>query len=302
LSIQGKKPDTIYRDNLENHLIEQKPDMPDQSIILESLGKDPNFSVWNPQQTLLGVLLTLIPWIAFNLVSTALGSNSPSAPALTPGQDLVGAFVAFVLSAVLEGIFLIAPYYYAQKALVSQNLLAAQAAVKVRVQAVFQALGLRRFKPGRALLWIVGLMILIIVVDLLYAYVISVLHLNIQTNDQVVLQESATEPLTVYGLLAASIFVAPLCEETFFRGFVFTGLLRELSPIWAMLVSAALFAIAHLDPGSFVPLFAIGIALAFLRWRTGSTWPGIILHMLNNSLSTLLIILAIHNVNVNLPF
>lgn len=268
-------------------MIEQKPDAP----VIDAPGGDPNQAPWTAQQTFRAVLLTLIPWIAFSLMLNATGSNTAPSKPLATGEDLAGAFIAFIFTALIEGAFLIAPYHYANRALRE---------VQSRRRAVFQALGLRRFQIGRTLLWVVGLMILIFAFDWLYSYAITALHLHIQTNDQVVLQESATQPLTVYGLLAGSILIAPFCEEIFFRGFVFTGLLRELSPVWAIIISASLFAIAHADPSSFLPLFVIGIALGYLRWRSGSTWAGISLHMLNNLLSSVLIILAMHN--VNLPF
>ena len=59
-----------------------------------------------------------------------------------------------------------------------------------------------------------------------------------------------------------------------------------------MVLSSLLFAIAHLDPGSFAVLFIIGLALAFLRWRTNSLWPGILLHAINNGVAALEVILV----------
>jgi len=88
------------------------------------------------------------------------------------------------------------------------------------------------------------------------------------------------------------VFVAPICEEVFFRGFVFAGLLRGMAPVWAIVFSSLIFAVAHFDVGSFVVLFIIGLALAFLRWRTKSIWPGILLHMLNNGIAALGIIVV----------
>jgi len=78
----------------------------------------------------------------------------------------------------------------------------------------------------------------------------------------------------------------------FFRGFVFPGLRRAMPVGWAIVLSSLLFAVAHADPGSFAVLFIIGLALAFLRWRTGSIWPGMILHMLNNGIGAVSIILV----------
>jgi membrane protease YdiL (CAAX protease family) len=139
---------------------------------------------------------------------------------------------------------------------------------------------------------VVGLFVAILVLNVLYQYIISYFHLNLQTNDQVILQQSRTAPLTTYATLLISVLVAPLCEEIFFRGFVFAGFLRALSVGWATLLSALIFAVAHADPGSFVVLFFIGVALAFLRWHTASLWPSIILHTLNNGIGALLIVLV----------
>ena len=135
-------------------------------------------------------------------------------------------------------------------------------------------------------------MVAIFAVNFLYSYVITTFHLNLQTNDQVILERSKQAPLTIYATLFAAVFIAPFCEEVFFRGFVFPGLRRAMPVGWAIMLSSLLFAVAHADPGSFAVLFIIGLALAFLRWRTGSIWPGMILHMLNNGIGAVSIILV----------
>jgi membrane protease YdiL (CAAX protease family) len=90
--------------------------------------------------------------------------------------------------------------------------------------------------------------------------------------------------------------IAPVCEEVFFRSFVFMGLLRSM-PVWVAIVSSAfLFALVHQDLASFAVLLCIGLALAFLRWYSNSIWPGIILHALNNATSAVLIILTLYHV------
>jgi membrane protease YdiL (CAAX protease family) len=61
--------------------------------------------------------------------------------------------------------------------------------------------------------------------------------------------------------------------------------------VWAIIFSALIFGVAHADPGSFAVLVIIGLALAFLRWRTYSIWPGMILHALNNAIAALAVVL-----------
>lgn len=196
---------------------------------------------------------------------------------------MISAVFVFILSTLVEGAFLIAPFYFANRAFRS---------VAPRGRLVLRALGFQSFSPGSTLAWIVGLFLAFLAVNVLYQDVVSILHLHLQTNDQVLLAESKRAPITTYATLLVAVFIAPICEEVFFRGFVFPGLLREMPLVWAIIFSALIFAVAHGDPGSFAVLFFIGLALAFIRWRARSLWPGILLHLLNNGISALLIVLT----------
>jgi membrane protease YdiL (CAAX protease family) len=253
----------------------------DQKNGFQQLAKDE--APWTIRQTLLGVLFTMFPWIALALILHSIGPTSTNNAPLPLRVDLVGAIITLIFSAIIEGAFLIAPFYFAD---------AAFRAVKRRGQLILNALGFRTFPARRTTYLIIGLMVAIFAVNFLYSYVITTFHLNLQTNDQVILERSKQAPLTTYATLFAAVFIAPFCEEVFFRGFVFPGLRRAMPVGWAIVVSALLFAVAHADPGSFAVLFIIGFALAFLRWRTGSIWPGMILHILNNGIGALSIILV----------
>ena len=183
----------------------------------------------------------------------------------------------------IEGAFLIAPFYYANAAFRS---------ITPHIRLALQSLGFRRFRFGNAMFWVIVLMIIIFSINTLYSYLITVLHLNVQTNDQLLLQQSKVAPLTTYATLFAAVIIAPFCEEVFFRGFVFPGLRHGMPLGWAIIISSLLFGVAHADPGSFPILFVIGLALAFLRWHTQAIWPCIILHMLNNGIAALAIVLT----------
>lgn len=243
---------------------------------------------WTLQQTFFGIFITLIPWLVIVVGITGLtGASTATTPVPSPQHDLLNAIAVFFISSVIEGAFLLAPLYYANRAFRS---------IIPHLRLALHALGFRTFKAGYAFLLIIVLLLLIIAVDNLYQYLITTLHLHLQTNDQVLLAQSKKAPFTTYATLLAAVFVAPLCEEIFFRGFVFMGLRHAMPVGWAIVFSALIFAIAHGDPGSFAVLFIIGLALAFLRWHTHSLWPGIILHMLNNGLGAVAIILAMHGI------
>ena len=98
--------------------------------------------------------------------------------------------------------------------------------------------------------------------------------------------ESSTAALIGYAVLLA--FVAPLCEEFFFRGFMF-GVLRErIGVAGGALVTGLIFGGVHAT-GSPVEtlgvLVVLGVLLCLLYWRTGSLLPCIALHALNNGIS-----------------
>lgn len=83
--------------------------------------------------------------------------------------------------------------------------------------------------------------------------------------------------------------VAPIVEETFFRGLVY-GWMRRRVPIFvAVILSAAIFAVAHVIPLLLPALFVVGIILALAYELSGSLWLSILLHSLQNSLAVILI-------------
>jgi uncharacterized protein len=95
---------------------------------------------------------------------------------------------------------------------------------------------------------------------------------------------------SVFALLSAAFIVcvlAPVVEEFFFRGF-FYGSLRRLGVIPAALVSGAVFGGIHAGSSpveALVPLAVLGVALCLLYEKTGSLYPCIVLHAINNCLA-----------------
>ncbi len=93
-------------------------------------------------------------------------------------------------------------------------------------------------------------------------------------------------------LLLAGV-VAPIVEEVFFRGLVY-GWLRAHAPLFiAVLLSAAIFAVAHVVPILIPALFVVGIILALAYELSGSLWLSILLHGLQNSLAVTLIFILL---------
>jgi membrane protease YdiL (CAAX protease family) len=97
-------------------------------------------------------------------------------------------------------------------------------------------------------------------------------------------------PLDFAWLLAAVAIVPAICEEILFRGFVQSGLVRQSEAAWSGIAATALiFGVFHLDPWRFVMVSLLGLFLGWLRHASGSLWPAILAHALNNALSVALI-------------
>ena len=72
--------------------------------------------------------------------------------------------------------------------------------------------------------------------------------------------------------------LTPLSEELLFRGLIQPKLEQLVSPMEALIVQAALFSALHLNPVILVTHFGMGLAFGWLRRRTGSLFPGVVLH------------------------
>lgn len=88
------------------------------------------------------------------------------------------------------------------------------------------------------------------------------------------------------GRIAALAFVvaaAPLLEELVFRGYLQTALAGRFGAPFAIGASAALFGLFHLSDPAVVPVLAVvGGLLGWVRHASGSVWPAIVAHLVNN--------------------
>lgn len=94
--------------------------------------------------------------------------------------------------------------------------------------------------------------------------------------------------LDVFMNFVAAAVVAPLVEEFIFRGVIMQPL-RRYGDRFAIVASAAVFGIAHGRPANIIFAFVSGIIIGCAVVYSRSIWVGIIIHALNNFLSTLFI-------------
>ena len=88
-------------------------------------------------------------------------------------------------------------------------------------------------------------------------------------------------------LLSVSVF-APLFEEWLCRGMILRGLLTKMKPATAIVISAAFFAILHMNPWQAIPAFCLGLLFGFVYYKTGSLKLTMLMHCVNNTMAVVL--------------
>ena len=90
--------------------------------------------------------------------------------------------------------------------------------------------------------------------------------------------------------IPAVCFIAPIAEETVFRGFLF-GWMRKIMPLWSAAVTSGLiFSLLHFQPQLLVPLWIVGIILAYVYHYSRSLIPGMLTHGIFNLIGIIMIL------------
>jgi membrane protease YdiL (CAAX protease family) len=219
--------------------------------------------LWAPFAALLAVLVivSITAAAAFGVISAGNPSikNTDDLPdaatlALTFFQDLVFVFGAWI-------------------------------AIKLALgHAPREQFGLRRVRSlATAFKWAFAAYALFWLVALLLAIIFG------EPKDQSLVTDLKEEDTTIVLVAWAVLIcvVAPVVEEIFFRGFMFTVFVKRLGLVWAALLDGIVFGLGHAPaaPIQLVALGAFGVGLCILFWRTQSIIPGMALHALNNSIT-----------------
>lgn len=85
---------------------------------------------------------------------------------------------------------------------------------------------------------------------------------------------------------------APFLEEFCFRGLMWNATERifpgHAGQASAFVLTSLAFLLAHADPVQSPALIPTAFFLGWLRWRSGSIWPGVLAHFVNNTLATVM--------------
>lgn len=196
-------------------------------------------------------------------------------------------WIGVILLAVIDGGLLVVSML-GQKGQLAQSglLVIVQLAYLLPVVIIFawrriswKSLGFGRFNWGTLAIGC-GLLVASYTIILIHNLILTTLGVKTQGDEISQLFELLDTP--VWFFIVGAI-LAPLVEEIFFRGFLFQGFRARYGWVAGLLISSAIFAIAHLDPASLIPTFILGCLLAYLYQRSNSVWPGVILHMAVNT-------------------
>lgn len=92
------------------------------------------------------------------------------------------------------------------------------------------------------------------------------------------------------------VVIAPFLEELFFRGFLLRTLSNKTGIVYGSILTAAIFALLHLQLGSVIPIFILGLIINSLVIKGKSIVPAIAFHMFNNAVAFTLEVLILKDV------
>jgi uncharacterized protein len=226
------------------------PDQPTQADALPP-------AAWGPGRSFAGFGFVLAASLLFSIVIVAFDPDVESLAAGLAVQTVLGACLVL-------GAFLFASPGFGS--------LAPRA-----------ALGLKR--PVRKAIW------LSIITYFGYLACAIVISLLLQPEQEDIARDLGSDEGVLGTMIAGFliIIVAPITEEIFFRGFLFPGLRRGMGVVLGALISSAIWALLHYTGpetwGVVVQLTVFGLWLSWLYARTGSIYPTIAVHLVNNAVA-----------------
>ncbi|MDQ3645572.1 MAG: CPBP family intramembrane metalloprotease [Actinomycetota bacterium] len=231
---------------------------------------------WTGRDTLLamisGVALTVVFIVLAVVVAVATGRGEP--------RDLAGPGWVAGLTVALYLALCITVWYFALR----------------KHRAPWSAIGLRPATAGQ-MLAMIPLGIGVLIVNLVVVALLSLIFTDVSGVQQEAFAPGGSMSTQQYLLLLLTVaVVAPIAEEFIFRGMLFGYLRGKMRVAMAIALSSFVFALAHLLPMLVAPLFFVGVVLAVVVERTGSLYPAMFLHAVNNGFALTAIYLASNRV------
>lgn len=136
--------------------------------------------------------------------------------------------------------------------------------------------------------YFIGYLMLVTVVTALFP------SIDVEQEQQIGFDQVQGTAALVLTFISLAV-LPPIAEEIVMRGFLFESLKKGRAVVGAALFTSIIFALLHLQVGSGAPLlwiaaidtFALSLVLCYMKHRSGSLWPGILLHGLKNTVAFL---------------
>ncbi|MBO3445579.1 ABC transporter permease subunit/CPBP intramembrane protease [Clostridium sp. CCUG 7971] len=132
---------------------------------------------------------------------------------------------------------------------------------------------------GGIVLWAGAYIFMNIVIQVILHFFPQNMDVIEALNETIIIKDNFILNLLVVALMPA------ICEEMFFRGFIYTSFKGKNSYKAAIVCSGILFGFMHMDFIRIIPTSILGISFAYCVYKSGSIFVPMILHFINNMLS-----------------
>ena len=154
-------------------------------------------------------------------------------------------------------------------------------AIRRYVQGGWAALGVR--SPERAFAFLLIPVVLIGSLGFTALYELAIGSLGVESlAPESLPREMFGEGALRVTTVAVTALMIPFVEELFFRGFLFAGLAARFGLLTGLIVSAAVFAVAHADVRTMIPIFVAGLLFGWAYHVTKTLWVPIAAHACQN--------------------
>jgi membrane protease YdiL (CAAX protease family) len=130
-----------------------------------------------------------------------------------------------------------------------------------------------------------------ILIMLSYVNKLLLSHIDVPPDANPIVTALLKEPVdadrfwTYLALVVSVVVVAPIAEETLFRGLLYNLLCRHLDRLTAACAGALVFSFVHGVVADQWALFGLGLVLTWVYERTGRLLPAVVLHAANNAIA-----------------
>lgn len=216
-------------------------------------------------------------------------------PSTTAALNLAVYFIILIFSAWLAPAHT-SPNVYWQSALLQLVLILAFPAMMllIRKSSLRQSYALKKIS-FQMLVWtaLIGISAIPWLEEINYLQVVA-LHFPSDWQEHLLGMIRAETPPKLMLVFFSLAIVPAICEESFFRGFFFSGFGKDWGTVNILFLSSLLFALFHLNPVAFLPAFFAGMIMGLSRSITGSILPPILIHFMMNSWTILIINSSLH--------